>query len=65
MPKVKTRRGAAKRFSATGTGKIKRRQQNMRHILTKKAASRKMRLGQSTIVDKTNVKAVKRMMPYA
>lgn len=65
MPKMKTRRGAAKRFSTTGTGKFKRRRQNLRHILTKKNAKRKMRLGQSTTVDKTNEKAVKRMLPYA
>ena len=46
MPKMKTRRCAAKRFSTTGTGKFKRRRQNLRHILTKKDAKRKMRLGQ-------------------
>lgn len=65
MPKMKTRRCAAKRFDVTGTGKFRRRRQNLRHILTKKNAKRKMRLGQSTIVDKTNESAVKRMMPYA
>ena len=61
MPKMKTRRCAAKRF----TGKFKRRRQNLRHILTKKDAKRKMRLGQGALVDATNVKAVRRMMPYA
>ena len=61
MPKMKTRRCAAKRFSTTGTGKFKRRRQN----LTKKDAKRKMRLGQGALVDATNVKAVRRMMPYA
>ena len=55
MPKIKTRRSAAKRFSQTGSGKFKRRRQ--------KAASRKMRLGQSTLVDQTNEKAVRRMLP--
>lgn len=65
MPKMKTRRCAAKRFSTTGTGKFKRRRQNLRHILTKKNAKRKMRLGQGALVDDTNVKAVRRMMPYA
>ncbi len=63
MPKIKTRRAAAKRFSQTGSGKFKRRRQNLRHILTKKAAGRKMRLGQSTLVDQTNMKAVRRMLP--
>lgn len=64
MPKIKTRRAAAKRFSITGSGKFKRRKQNLRHILTKKSAKRKMRLGQSALVDSTNEAAVKRMCPY-
>ena len=63
MPKIKTRRAAAKRFEVTGSGKFKRRRQNLRHILTKKNAKRKMRLGQSTLVDSTNEKAVRRMLP--
>lgn len=63
MPKLKTRRSAAKRFTKTGSGKYKRRHQNMRHILTKKAASRKMRLGKATTVDSANMKAVRRMLP--
>ncbi len=63
MPKIKTRRAAAKRFEVTGSGKFKRRRQNLRHILTKKSAKRKMRLGQSTLVDSTNEKAVRRMLP--
>lgn len=65
MPKMKTSRSAAKRFSVTGTGKFRRRRQNMRHILTKKDAKRRMHLGKSTIVDSSNVKAVKRLLPYA
>ena len=65
MPKMKTRRAAAKRFSVTGSGKFRRRRQNLRHILTKKDAKRRMRLGQSTLVDKANEKAVRRMLPYA
>ncbi len=63
MPKIKTRRAAAKRFQLTGSGKYKRRRQNLRHILTKKAPGRKMRLGQATLVDSTNEKAVRRMLP--
>lgn len=65
MPKLKTRRSAAKRFSTTGSGKFKRRKQNLRHILTKKSPKRKMVLGHAVIVDETNVKAVRRMMPYS
>ncbi|MDR3319716.1 MAG: 50S ribosomal protein L35 [Desulfovibrio sp.] len=63
MPKIKTRHAAAKRFQLTGSGKFKRRRQNLRHILTKKTAGRKMRLGQATLVDSTNEKAVRRMLP--
>ena len=62
MPKIKTRRAAAKRFEMTGSGKFRRRRQNLRHILTKKSAGRKMRLGQSTLVDSANLKAVRRML---
>ncbi len=65
MPKLKTNRSAAKRFSVTGSGKFKRRRKNLRHILTKKNAKRKRRLGQSTVADSTNEKGLKRLMPYA
>ena len=64
MPKMKTRRAAAKRFDVTGSGKIRRRRQNLRHILTKKNAKRKMRLGQPAIVDSANEKSIRRMLPY-
>jgi large subunit ribosomal protein L35 len=65
MPKMKTNRSAAKRFTVTGTGKFKRRKQNLRHILTKKSAKRTRRLGQGALVDSANEGAVKRMLPYA
>lgn len=65
MPKMKTNRSAAKRFTVTGSGKFRRRRQNLRHILTKKSAKRTRRLGQSTLVDSANEGAVKRMLPYA
>jgi large subunit ribosomal protein L35 len=48
MPKMKTHRGAAKRFKITGTGKVRRRQINQNHILEKKAPGRKRRLGRET-----------------
>ena len=60
MPKIKTRRSAAKRFEMTGSGKHR---QNLRHILTKKAPGRKMRLGQIALVDSANLKAVRRLLP--
>ncbi len=65
MPKMKTNRSAAKRFGKTGSGKFTRRRQNLRHILTKKNAKRSRRLGQGTLVDSANVKAVRRLLPYA
>lgn len=63
MPKIKTRRSAAKRFELGSNGKYRRRRQNLRHILTKKSPGRKMRLGQPTVVDSANLKAVRRLLP--
>ena len=65
MPKMKTNRSAAKRFKVTGTGRVRRRRQAMRHILTKKNSKRKRRLGQDADVHRSNIKAVKRMVPKA
>jgi large subunit ribosomal protein L35 len=64
MPKVKTNRGAAKRFKATGSGKIKRNKAFSSHILTKKSTKRKRNLRKSDLVDDVNSKAVRRMLPY-
>jgi len=63
--KLKTHKGAAKRFKVTATGKIKRRHAFARHILTKKSAGRKRKLGSATILDKSEVKTVRDMLPYA
>ena len=64
MPKQKTRRGAAKRFKMTGTGKVKRRHGYLRHILTSKTSKQKRRLRKPALVDKSNEKAIKRLLPY-
>ena len=64
MPKMKTRRAAAKRFKVTGTGKLKRNKAYKRHILTKKTTKNKRNLRQATIVDATNVKNMKKVLPY-
>lgn len=64
MPKMKTNRGAAKRFKATGTGKIKRSKAFASHILTKKSTKRKRGLRQGNFVDESNVKAIKKILPY-
>lgn len=64
MPKMKSHRGAMKRFSATGGGQIKRTKANKNHILTKKSAKRKRRLCQSDLVNPAELKRINRMMPY-
>ena len=64
MPKIKTNRAAAKRFKVTGTGKLKRNKAYKSHILTKKSTKRKRNLRQATITDGTNVKNMKKVLPY-
>lgn len=64
MPSMKTSRSAAKRFKVTGTGKLTRFKANKRHILTKKSTKRKRNLRKPIGVDKTNVKNMKKIMPY-
>lgn len=64
MPKMKTNRGAAKRFKRTGTGKFVRARAFKSHILTKKPTKRTRRLRQSAVADATNVTALKHMLPY-
>jgi large subunit ribosomal protein L35 len=64
MPKLKTHKGAAKRFKKTGTGKFKRSHAFARHILTSKNSARKRRLAMSAIMDETNSPELKRMLPY-
>jgi len=64
MPKMKSNRGAAKRFRATANG-FKRGQSHKRHILTKKSSKRKRQLGETMMVAKQDVKSVKQMLPYA
>ena len=62
MPKVKTNSGAKKRFSFTGTGKIKRKHVYHSHILTKKTKKQKRNLVKSTLVDSTNLKQVRDLL---
>lgn len=64
MPKLKTHKGASKRFKKTGTGKIKRQHSFARHILTSKSRSRKRRLTQGVVADPANTPALKQMLPY-
>jgi large subunit ribosomal protein L35 len=65
VPKMKTNRGAAKRFKITGSGKkVKRQKAFANHILTKKSPRRKRNLRHPGLVDSTDIKSIKRMMPY-
>ena len=64
MPKMKTSRTAAKRFKVTGTCKLKRSKAYKRHILTKKSTKRKRNLRQAAMTDATNVKNMKKILPY-
>jgi large subunit ribosomal protein L35 len=64
MPKMKTNRGAAKRFKATGSGRFKRSKAYTSHILTKKSTKRKRNLRKSTLIADSDQRAVKRMLPY-
>jgi large subunit ribosomal protein L35 len=64
MPKLKTHKGASKRFKKTGTGKVARRHAFARHILTSKTRSRKRKLGQGVIADETDQAKLHSMLPY-
>lgn len=65
MPKMKTNKAAAKRFSVTGTGKFKHLKANKHHLLTKKSPGRKRRLRQAGLASKTNEKSIRKLLPYA
>jgi len=65
MPKMKSNRGAAKRFKRTAKGGFKRIQSHRRHILTKKSSKRKRQLGTPARVAEADVAMVRRMLPYS
>ncbi|GAA4405154.1 50S ribosomal protein L35 [Quisquiliibacterium transsilvanicum] len=65
MPKMKTKKGAAKRFRVRAGGTVKRGQAFKRHILTKKTTKNKRQLRGTTEVHSTNVESVRSMLPYA
>ncbi len=62
--KLKTNRSAAKRFTSTGSGKVKRSKAYASHLLSSKTRKRKRNLRKSTLVDSANLSGVKRMLPY-
>lgn len=65
MPKIKTNRGAAKRFKRNGSGAFKRGQSHRRHILTKKSTKRKRQLRSPIMIDKADAALIKRLLPNA
>ncbi len=65
MPKLKTNRGAAKRFKKTSSGNYKRKQSHLNHILTKKSTKRKRHLRSQLTISKQDVGAVRKMLPYS
>ena len=65
MPKLKSKSGAAKRFKALGSGRFKRAQANLRHILTKKSTKRKRHLRGVTAVHASDHARIRAMLPYA
>jgi ribosomal protein L35 len=65
MPKIKTRRAAAKRFKVTGSGEFKRAKAFKKHILEKKSPARKRNLRKATLISKSDHDRVSKMLPYA
>ncbi len=64
MPKLKTHKGASKRFKKTGTGKVVRNHAFARHILTSKTRKRKRKLHKDAVADTANQPSLQRMLPY-
>jgi large subunit ribosomal protein L35 len=64
MPKMKTRKSAAKRYKVTGSGKVKYKKQGLRHILTKKSSKRKRKLRKAGILSPEETKRIKSLLPY-
>lgn len=65
MPKMKTKRSAAKRFKPLGSGGVKRTHAFLRHILTKKSTKRKRQLRGTSMLSSSNKRQVRQMLPYA
>lgn len=64
MPKLKTNKGAAKRFKVTASGKIKRKKAYLRHILSTKSTKQKRHLRAGAFVDSANLRSIKKLLPY-
>jgi large subunit ribosomal protein L35 len=64
MPKIKTSRSAAKRFKVTKTGKVKHKRANLRHLLSSKSRGHKRRLRKPAILNRTDAKTIRKLIPY-
>ena len=64
MPKMKTRKAASKRYSLTGSGKVKYKKQGLRHILTKKSSKRKRKLRRAGMLSSVEIPRIKKLLPY-
>ena len=64
MPKMKTRKAAAKRYSFTGTGKVKYKKQGLRHMLTKKSSKRKRKLRKAGLLSSAELAVARKLVPY-
>lgn len=64
MPKLKTHRGAAKRFKITASGKVKYKRANLRHLLSSKSSKRKRRLGKADTLNTTQSAIIRKVLPY-
>ena len=64
MPKIKTRKSAAKRYALTGSGKVKYKKQGLRHILTKKSRKRKRKLRHAAMLSPAEAKRARQLIPY-
>lgn len=65
MPKIKTRKSAAKRYTITGSGKVRYKKQGSRHILTKKSSKRKRKLRRPGLINSVEKKRIKSLLPYS
>ena len=65
MPKIKTRKGVAKRFRFTASGKVKKKKAGLRHLMSSKSARRKKKLGRPSVLTRTETRLIEKLLPYA
>ena len=65
MPKIKTRKGVAKRFRFTASGKVKKKKAGLRHLMSSKNSRRKKKLGRPSVLTRTETRLIEKLLPYA